>query len=59
METVDVVIVGSGFSGIGAAIELQNKGFHDYVVLEKADDLGGTWRLADAQQFLLPGYQAQ
>ena len=41
---VDIVIVGSGFSGIGAAIELQNKGFHDYVILEKADRLGGTWR---------------
>ena len=41
---VDIAIVGSGFSGIGAAIELQNKGFHDYVILEKADRLGGTWR---------------
>lgn len=40
----DVVIVGAGFSGIGAAIELQNKGFHDYVLLEKGERLGGTWR---------------
>jgi cation diffusion facilitator CzcD-associated flavoprotein CzcO len=41
---VDIAIVGSGFSGIGAAIELQNAGFHDYVILERADALGGTWR---------------
>jgi len=40
----DVVIVGSGFSGIGAAVELQRRGFHDYVILEKADEPGGTWR---------------
>jgi cation diffusion facilitator CzcD-associated flavoprotein CzcO len=40
----EIVIVGSGFSGIGAAIRLQKLGIHDFVVLEKADDLGGTWR---------------
>jgi cation diffusion facilitator CzcD-associated flavoprotein CzcO len=40
----EIIIVGSGFSGIGAAIELQKKGFHDFILLEKADDLGGTWR---------------
>ena len=38
------MIVGSGFSGIGAAIKLREIGVHDFVVLEKADDLGGTWR---------------
>ena len=43
----EIVIVGSGFSGIGAAIELQRKGFHDYIILEKSDDLGGTWRDAN------------
>ena len=40
----DIVIVGSGFSGIGAAVELQRRGFHDYVILEKAAEIGGTWR---------------
>ncbi|TWP52590.1 NAD(P)/FAD-dependent oxidoreductase [Lentzea tibetensis] len=39
-----VLIVGSGFSGLGMAIELKRRGEHDFVVLEKADDLGGTWR---------------
>lgn len=39
-----VVIVGTGFSGLGMAIRLARRGESDYVVLEKADDVGGTWR---------------
>lgn len=39
-----VVIVGTGFSGLGMAIRLSERGEQDYVVLEKASDLGGTWR---------------
>ncbi|WP_158889156.1 flavin-containing monooxygenase [Amycolatopsis anabasis] len=41
---VKVVIVGTGFSGLGQAIQLQKAGIHDYVILEKALDVGGTWR---------------
>ncbi len=40
----ETVIIGSGLSGIGAAIRLIGEGFGDFVVLEKADDIGGTWR---------------
>ena len=40
----EVIIVGSGFSGLGAAIELKRLGIHDFVILESAADLGGTWR---------------
>ncbi|RDI42787.1 flavin-containing monooxygenase [Nocardia mexicana] len=40
----EVIIVGAGFSGIGSAIQLQKAGIHDFVILEKADDIGGTWR---------------
>ena len=43
-EHVDIAIIGSGFAGIGAAVRLQQAGFDDYVVLERADDVGGTWR---------------
>lgn len=43
-EHHDVVIVGSGFAGLGMAIELKRAGRSDFVILEKADDLGGTWR---------------
>jgi cation diffusion facilitator CzcD-associated flavoprotein CzcO len=38
------VIVGTGFSGIGMAIELLREGERDFVLLERADDIGGTWR---------------
>ena len=43
-EHVDIAIIGSGFAGIGAAVRLQQAGFEDYVVLERANDVGGTWR---------------
>jgi cation diffusion facilitator CzcD-associated flavoprotein CzcO len=39
-----VVIVGTGFSGLGMAIRLSQRGEDDYVLLEKAGDVGGTWR---------------
>lgn len=42
--SVRVVIVGAGMSGILAAIKLQEAGFHDIAIYEKADRLGGTWR---------------
>jgi cation diffusion facilitator CzcD-associated flavoprotein CzcO len=37
------IIIGTGFSGLGMAIALQKQGV-DFVILEKADDIGGTWR---------------
>jgi len=39
-----VAIVGAGFSGLGMAIRLKQGGIDDFVVLERAGDLGGTWR---------------
>ncbi|MFI1030399.1 flavin-containing monooxygenase [Streptomyces sp. NPDC020951] len=41
---VHTVVVGAGFSGIGAAVRLREAGFDDVLVLEKATHLGGTWR---------------
>src|SRR5215207_2292940 len=38
------VIVGTGFSGIGMAIKLLREGERDFVLLERADENGGTWR---------------
>ncbi|MEK1904765.1 MAG: NAD(P)/FAD-dependent oxidoreductase [Pseudomonas sp.] len=43
-EVLDYAIVGSGFSGLGMAINLKRSGRHDFVVLEKAADVGGCWR---------------
>lgn len=39
-----VVIIGAGFGGIGMAIKLKQAGINDFVVLDRAEDLGGTWR---------------
>jgi cation diffusion facilitator CzcD-associated flavoprotein CzcO len=41
----DVVIVGAGFGGIGAAIQLHRLGYDDIVILEREDELGGTWHV--------------
>jgi cation diffusion facilitator CzcD-associated flavoprotein CzcO len=40
---VRIVIVGAGFGGIAAAIELRRHGFDDIAILESAPELGGTW----------------
>jgi len=37
------VIVGAGFSGIGAAIALDRAGIHDYLIVDAAPEAGGTW----------------
>jgi cation diffusion facilitator CzcD-associated flavoprotein CzcO len=39
-----VVVIGAGFGGIGMAIALKRAGIEDFVVVDRADDLGGTWR---------------
>ena len=39
-----VAIIGSGFSGLGMAVKLKQAGIDDFVILERAGDLGGTWR---------------
>lgn len=39
-----IAIIGTGFSGLGIAIGLKRAGIHDFVIFERAQDLGGTWR---------------
>ncbi|MEE1787490.1 NAD(P)/FAD-dependent oxidoreductase [Streptomyces sp. SP17BM10] len=41
---VRVAVVGAGFGGLGAAVRLRRAGITDFVVLERADSVGGTWR---------------
>ncbi|MEU6323312.1 NAD(P)/FAD-dependent oxidoreductase [Streptomyces sp. NPDC047009] len=41
---VRVAVVGSGFGGLGAAVRLRREGITDFVVLERAGSVGGTWR---------------
>lgn len=40
----EVAVIGAGFGGIGAGIKLREAGIDSFVILEKAADLGGTWR---------------
>ncbi len=42
-RSLEVIIVGAGFGGIAAAIELRRAGIEDVRILEKAPELGGTW----------------
>ena len=41
---IRVVVIGAGMAGILAAIKLNQSGFRNFIVYEKADRVGGTWR---------------
>lgn len=41
----DAVIVGAGFGGMGAAIALNRLGMTNLAILDREDDLGGTWHV--------------
>ncbi|XAS74346.1 NAD(P)/FAD-dependent oxidoreductase [Micrococcaceae bacterium Sec5.1] len=43
-EPFDTVIIGAGFAGLGAAIQLARSGERSFVVVERGADVGGTWR---------------
>jgi cation diffusion facilitator CzcD-associated flavoprotein CzcO len=43
-EGLEVAIVGAGFGGLCMAIKLLEAGIRNFVVLEKGDEVGGTWR---------------
>ncbi|HEY5834225.1 flavin-containing monooxygenase [Streptomyces sp.] len=44
LEHVRVAVIGSGFGGLGAAVKLRREGVTEFVILERADSVGGTWR---------------
>jgi cation diffusion facilitator CzcD-associated flavoprotein CzcO len=44
LADVEVVIVGAGFAGIGLGIQLKQQGLESFVILERAGDVGGSWR---------------
>lgn len=43
-QSTKIAIIGAGFGGIAMAIRLQKQGITDFIMLEKANDFGGTWR---------------
>jgi cation diffusion facilitator CzcD-associated flavoprotein CzcO len=44
-QHVETVIIGTGFSGLLAAIRLQKKHFDNFILLERSAELGGTWQV--------------
>ena len=40
----DAVIVGAGLAGIGMAIKLKKSGYNSFLILERGNEIGGTWR---------------
>jgi len=44
VREVEVAIAGAGFGGLCMAIQLQKNGIHDFLILEKAKEVGGAWR---------------
>ena len=44
VESVRVIVIGTGFSGLCMGVKLREAGEDDFVMLERADDVGGTWR---------------
>lgn len=45
IERTSVLVIGTGFAGLGMAVKLREAGMHDFVVLDKDDGVGGTWRV--------------
>ncbi|GHA82342.1 flavin-binding monooxygenase [Algimonas arctica] len=43
-ERFETIIIGTGFAGLGLGAKLKEGGQEDFVLLEKADAIGGTWR---------------
>jgi cation diffusion facilitator CzcD-associated flavoprotein CzcO len=41
---MEIAILGAGFAGLGMAIQLKRRGVRDFVVFERASEVGGTWR---------------
>lgn len=44
IQEIDFLIIGSGFGGLGMAIEISRHELGSYLILEKRSHLGGTWR---------------
>ncbi|NEW37213.1 NAD(P)-binding protein, partial [Nocardia cyriacigeorgica] len=43
-EHTPIAVIGAGIAGIGLAVSLRAAGFEDFLILERAADLGGTWQ---------------
>ncbi|RIW28969.1 NAD(P)/FAD-dependent oxidoreductase [Bacillus salacetis] len=44
MTKARIIIIGTGFAGIAAAVRLKQEGEQDLIILERKGDVGGVWR---------------
>lgn len=44
VTNTDVIVIGTGFSGLGMGVSLAREGTRTFTILERAHDVGGTWR---------------
>ncbi|WP_339675611.1 NAD(P)/FAD-dependent oxidoreductase [uncultured Zhongshania sp.] len=44
ITSTKILIIGTGFAGLGMAIRLKEMGIDDFIIIERANDVGGTWR---------------
>lgn len=54
MREYDAIIIGAGYAGLGAALELRNAGFSDVLVIEKNDSVGGRCGNIDLDGIIFP-----
>ncbi|BBY29225.1 flavin-containing monooxygenase [Mycolicibacterium sediminis] len=45
VEQFDAIIIGAGFGGMGVAIQLKQLGLENVAILDREDDVGGTWHV--------------
>ncbi|WP_217132762.1 flavin-containing monooxygenase [Leucobacter chinensis] len=43
-ETAEILIIGAGFAGLGMGAQLRRAGREDFLIIERAGEVGGTWR---------------
>ncbi len=44
VKEYDIAIIGAGFAGLGTAIRLKKQGTTNFIIFERANEIGGTWR---------------
>jgi len=42
-EEYEIIIIGSGFGGIGLGMNFKKAGYESFIILERDAEMGGTW----------------
>ena len=43
-EHAELLVIGAGIAGIAMGAQLRRRGRHDFIIIERSDEVGGTWR---------------